>query len=60
MIAIGKTSTKAKRRYNDKTYSRIVVDVPKETAAAFRAKCKKEQVPIAQILKAAIDQFLKE
>ena len=34
-----RTSTEVKRRYNEKTYTLISASVPKETAAAFKAKC---------------------
>lgn len=45
------TSTAVKRRYNEKTYTQIVASVPKETAAAFKAKCAAEGVSQAQIIK---------
>ena len=54
-----KTSTAVKRRYNEKTYTLISASVPKETAAAFKQKCAAEGVPQAQIIKKAIDEFLK-
>ena len=54
------TSTAVKRRYNEKTYTQIVASVPKETAAAFKAKCAAEGIPQAQIVKQAIERFLAE
>lgn len=45
------TSSAVKRRYNEKTYTQIVASVPKETAAAFKAKCAAEGIPQAQIIK---------
>ena len=33
---MGKTSTAVKRRYNDKVYERIVLDVPKGTKATWK------------------------
>lgn len=53
-----KTSTAVKRRYNEKTYTLISASVPKETAAAFKRKCAAEGVSQAQIIKAAIEEFL--
>lgn len=53
-----KTSTEVKRRYNEKVYSQISVSVPKETAAAFKAKCAAEGIPQAQVIKRAIEEFL--
>ena len=52
------TSTEVKRRYNEKTYTLISASVPKETAAAFKAKCVAEGIPQAQIIKKAIEDFL--
>lgn len=55
-----KTSTEVKRRYNKKTYTIISASIPKETAAAFKAKCVAEGIPQAQIIKRAIDDFLSQ
>lgn len=57
---MGKTSNEVKRRYNEKTYSRIVADIPKATAEAFREKCSAEGVSQAQVIKSAIDEYLKK
>lgn len=53
-----KTSTEVKARYNQKTYDVISVRIPKEMAAAFKAKCAAEGIPQAQIIKQAIENFL--
>ena len=53
-----KTSTEVKRRYNEKVYDIISARVPKELAAAFKAKCAAEGIPQAQIIKKAIEDFL--
>lgn len=53
-----KTSSAVKQRYNQKTYDMIGVRVPKEMAAAFKAKCAAEGISQAQIIKQAIEQFL--
>lgn len=55
-----RTSTEVKRRYNEKTYTLISASVPKETAAAFKAKCTAEGIPQAQIIKKAIEDFLSQ
>ena len=55
-----RTSTEVKRRYNEKTYTLISASVPKETAAAFKAKCAAEGLPQAQIIKKAIEDFLSQ
>lgn len=54
------TSTEVKRRYNQKTYSQIIVSVKKDTATKFRAKCEEKGISYSQILKKAIEQFLLE
>lgn len=52
-----KTSTEVKRRYNEKTYSIISVQV-KDIAKAFKQKCLSEGISHAQVIKTAIDNFL--
>lgn len=54
-----KTSTEVKRRYNEKVYDVISIRIPKETAKSFKEKCAAERVPQAQIIKKAIEEFLK-
>lgn len=54
------TSTAVKQRYNKKAYDNIAVRVPKEMAAAFKAKCLETGIPQAQVIKAAIEKFLAE
>lgn len=55
-----KTSSAVKRRYNQKTYDAVTAQVPKEMAAAFKAKCKETGISQAQVIKTAIAQFLEE
>lgn len=55
-----KTSSEVKTRYNQKTYDVIAVRVPKEMASAFKAKCVAEDIPQAQIIKQAIEEFLQK
>ena len=54
------TSTEVKRRYNDKVYSKIQCELPKETVAEFKAKCKKENVSQASVILTAIENFIRE
>lgn len=54
-----KTSSAVKNRYNSKVYDSIIVRVPKEMASAFKEKCAAERIPQAQIIKKAIEDFLK-
>ena len=55
-----KTSTEVKARYNQKTYDIVSVRVPKEMAQAFKEKCATDGVPQAQVIKQAIEEFLKK
>lgn len=54
----GKTSSKAKRAWIDRNYQRIAFDINKEDGIAFKEKCKRENVTQAEILKAAVYEFL--
>lgn len=53
------TSSAVKQRYNQKTYDVISIRVPKNMAEAFKAKCAADGIPQAQIIKKAIEEFLK-
>lgn len=54
------TSTEVKRRYNDKVYSKIQAELPKDTVAAFREKCKKIGISQASVLLDSIETFLRD
>ncbi|MEG1661273.1 MAG: ribbon-helix-helix domain-containing protein [Clostridiales bacterium] len=56
---MGKTSTAANNRYKAKSMIRIVADIPRETGERFKEKCRETGIPQAQIIKKAIDEFLK-
>lgn len=53
-----KTSSAVVARYKKKHYTRIPLDVPKETAQQFKDKCKAEGTTCGAVLKAAIEEFL--
>ena len=52
------TSTQVKRRYNDSVYSKIQCELPKDTVAAFKEKCKETGVSQASVILEAIEAFL--
>lgn len=54
------TSTEVKRRYNNRVYSKIQAELPKETVEAFRAKCRETGISQASVLLRSIEEFLKE
>ena len=57
---MGKTNWQTKKKYNNAHYARVSADLPISLVTAFKAKCAEENVPIAQMLKKAIEEFLKE
>lgn len=59
-MAKSKTSTEVKRRYNNKVYDKIFVELPKDIVAPFKEKCKAKGVSQASVLKKAIEDFLNE
>ena len=52
------TSSEIKRRYNQKTYGAVSVQLPKDLVAHFKEKCKADGISQAQIVKKAIKEFL--
>lgn len=54
------TSSEVKRRYNQKTYGAVSVQLPKDLVARFKEKCKAEGISQAQVVKKAIEAFLAE
>lgn len=54
------TSTEVKRRYNEKVYSPVHAQLPKETVAAFKEKCQRTKISQASVLLDAIEKFLQE
>lgn len=55
-----KTSTAVKRRYNEKVYSFVSIQAPKELVAEFKAKCQEKGVSQAQVIKEAMQRFISE
>lgn len=53
------TSTEVKRRYNDKVYAKIQVELPKDTVFAFKEKCKQTGTSQASVILEAIENFLR-
>lgn len=54
-----KTSTAVKTRYNSRVYDTISIRLPKELAGAFKEKCVEDGVAQAQVIKRAIEEYLK-
>ena len=58
-MAKTKTSTAVKQRYNDRVYTRIYLQVPKEIGDAFKEKCEKDGISQRAVLIEAIESYLK-
>ncbi len=54
------TSTKVKRRYNDKVYSRIYADLPKEFVETFKATAKKQGDTTASIFRETMEKYIEK
>ena len=57
-MKIGKTSSEIKNRWNAEHYTRMTIMLDKETAAAYKAKCKELKLNFSDIPKQAINKFL--
>ncbi len=54
------TSSEVKNRYKQKVYTRLVLEVKKEKAEVYKAKCIKKGIPFSKPLQDAIDSFIEE
>lgn len=52
--------TATQRKYNNKVYATVKVELPKEIVRQFKEKCKKEGVSQASIVREAMENFIKE
>lgn len=57
-MSVTKAHEEAVRRYNEKTYSRVSVSLPKALVRAFKQKCRERDVSQASVIKDAIQDFL--
>lgn len=53
------TSTAVKARYNKKVYTLISARVPNQLAEDFKKKCAETGIPQAQVIKKALEEFIK-
>ena len=54
------TSSAVKRRYNNKTYSRITVDLSKALVAEFKETLARNGETTASVIRAAIEKYIAE
>jgi predicted DNA binding CopG/RHH family protein len=57
---MSRTSTESKRKYNERVYTKITVQIPNELAERFKAKCEADGTPQRQVLMELITRFLSE
>jgi hypothetical protein len=57
---MGKTSTAVKRRYNDKVYERIVLDVPKGTKATWKEHAENRGKSLTQFVRETVENEIKK
>ena len=55
-----KTSSAVKNRYNSKVYAAVSCQLPKDLVHRFKEKCAAEGISQTQIVRKAIEEFLKE
>lgn len=56
---MGKTSTAVKRRYNDKVYERIVLDVPKGTKTTWKEHAESRGKSLTQFIRELVENEMK-
>ena len=54
------TSTEVKRRYNERVYTQVGTQIPKELATKFKEKCVEKDIPQRQVLIDAIERFVED
>ena len=54
------TRTDITRRYNEKTYKRIFVQLPIDMVDKFKDKCERLGVSQASVIREAVEKFLEE
>ena len=54
------TNTEIKRRYNNKVYARVHVELQKELVAEFKAKCTETGISQASVFREAMEKFIAE
>ena len=59
-IAKTKTSNEVKDRWKAANYSRINIYLPKDDAAAYKAKCAEQGINLSDIPKESIYKFLRD
>ena len=61
-MAKGSTEARirASRKYNEKTYAKVFVELPKDLVTTFKEKCKERGVSQASVFRKAMEDFIQE
>ena len=54
------TRTQIQRRYNEKTYKRIYIQLPIDTVDKFKAKCERFGISQRSVILEAVEEFLND
>jgi len=57
---MGKTSSQAKQRYNQKTYRLFGANISKELAESFTEQLKKDGISKAEFIRTAIENYFRK
>lgn len=57
---MGKTSTKAKRTYNDKKYRKVFAELEADLVEAWEVKLKEDNLGKAQFIRQSIKKYLED
>lgn len=55
---MGYTSTEVKRRYNEKVYKQLNVQIPRDLYEQFKESCELEETPVRQVLIRLIEDYI--
>lgn len=55
---MSKSATRAKSKYNAKTYTKLYISMKKKPCEEFKAKCKERGVTYSEVLRIGIREFM--
>ncbi len=58
IMSRSRTSTEVKRRYNEKAYSMLAAQLPKQLVTDFKDKCRSQGISQASVIRNALERFV--
>lgn len=58
VMSRSRTSTEVKRRYNEKAYSMLAAQLPKQLVTDFKDKCRSQGISQASVIRNALERFV--